>query len=178
MKTALELAGIKRYVPTEHAISRASLRYGVKPSEAIDWIGERMKDAKYIGKSGGNAYASVYESIDGIRLVVDDRTNAVITVLSDITADFLRPTLEREKRKLERLYTRNIRKLGLKYAESLKELADMAINRARARNPNTRAIISDRMADKQEDIDGIVSEVERLEDERKAKVRAIEVISE
>src|SRR5690625_6194389 len=93
-------------------------------------------------------------------------------------SDFLRPTLEREKRKLERLYTRNIRKLELKYAESLKELADMAINRARARNPNTRAIISDRMADKQEDIDGIVSEIERLEDERKAKVRAIEVISE
>ena len=57
-------------------------------------------------------------------------------------------------------------------------MADMAVNRAKARNPHTREIIAGRMSDKQAEIDGLVREIERSQDEWQAKERAIEVISE
>src|SRR5690625_681090 len=175
MKEALDKAGIKRYIPTKHAIDRARLRFGIDAGMVGEWINEMMGTAKYIGANG--SYTSIYDS-DDIRLIIDERTNAVVTVHSAIRAEFLRPTLEREKRKLKRFYTRTIRKIELEYAEALQELAEMAINRARAKNPQTRKLIAERMDSKQEEISDYVSEIERFNDEYKTKVHAIEVIAE
>src|SRR5699024_11909550 len=104
--------------------------------------------------------------------------NTCITVLGDTATDFLRPALDRELRKLNRFYTRSIRQTELEYAHALRELSDMAINRARARNPKTRELIAERMSDKQADIDGLLTNIERMNDEWKAKKRAIEDIAE
>src|SRR5690625_3133306 len=124
-----------RYQPTKHAIERAELRFGITPDNAADWFNELMRKAKYVASNGKNGL--VYQ-VDDIRLVVDGMTNAIITVHDSLSADFLKPALERELRKLKREYTRLIRKLELEYAESLQEIGDMAVNRAKARNPKTR----------------------------------------
>ena len=179
MKTAMEIAGIDaKYQPTTHAINRARLRYGIEPAQVVDWINENMRDAKVVGRDGSRKGNPIYETVEGILMVIDDSTNAVITVLGDISTDFLRPALERELRKINRFYTRSIRQAELDYAENLRELSDMAINRARARNPKTRELITERMADKQANIDGLLTEIERMNDEWQAKKRAIEVIAE
>ena len=175
MQSALQSAGKEKYKPTKHAIERAELRFGIKPENCVEWINNLMSQAKYVASNGRNGL--VYQAGD-LRIVVDDMTNAVITLHDALSVDFLKPTLERELRKLKRLYTRRIRKHELAYAEASQELASMAINRARARNPHTREIIADRMSDKQSEIDGLVREIERLQDDWQAKERAIEVIAE
>ena len=163
-----------KYQPTKHAIERAELRFGIAPESAVNWFNELMREAKYVASNGKNGL--VYQA-DDIRLVVDGMTNAIITVHDSLSADFLKPILERELRKLKREYTRLIRKLELEYAEALQEIGDMAVNRARARNPRTRALIEGRINDKQAYADGVVKRIERLQDEWQAKERAIEVIS-
>lgn len=164
-----------RYQPTKHAIERAELRFGIAPENAVNWFNELMRKAKYVASNGKNGL--VYQA-DDIRLVVDGMTNAIITVHDSLSTEFLKPTLERELRKLKREYTRAIRKLELEYAEALQEIGDMAVNRARARNPKIRELIEGRIRDKQSYADGVVRRIERLTDEWQAKERAIEVIAE
>lgn len=163
-----------KYQPTKHAIERAELRFGIAPDNAVNWFNELMRKAKYVASNGNNGL--VYQ-VDDIRLVVDGMTNAIITVHDALSADFLKPALERELRKLKREYTLAIRKLELEYAESLKEIGEMAVNRARARNPKIRELIEDRINDKQAYADGVARRIERLADEWQAKERAIEVIA-
>lgn len=165
-----------KYMPSLHAINRAVLRYGVPSPEVIEWVNERMKDAIFVGKS--DTHKHIYESIDGIRMIIDVDTNAVVTILNTISTEFLAPIMEREKRKLHRKYTRQIRKLELEYAERLTELAEMAINRAKARNPKIRDIIAERITNVQRIINELSTEIERLNDEMSARMRAIEVIAE
>ena len=179
MKMAMEIASIvAEYQPTTHAINRARIRYGIEPAEAAEWINDCMRNATMIGRDGTRHGNPIYESEEGVRFVINPNNNTVITVLGDTATDFLRPALERELRKLNRFYTRSIRQSELEYAHALRELSDMAINRARARNPKTRELIAERMSDKQADIDGLLTDIERMNDEWKAKKRAIEVISE
>src|SRR5690625_152596 len=135
-----------RYQPTKHAIERAELRFGITPESAVNWFNELMNKAKYVASNGKNGL--VYQ-VDDIRLVVDGMTNAIITVHDSLSADFLKPVLERELRKLKREDTLAIRKLELEYAEALKEIGEMAINRARARNPKIRELIEGRSRGKQ-----------------------------
>lgn len=178
IKDAFNSAGITGYRPTSHAIHRAELRYGVDATDVYEWVNGLMDGASIVGFGGRDQKNPIYESTEGIRLVIDEARNAVVTILGDVSTDFLRPTLEREKRKLDRLYTRNIRRMELQYAEELRELADMAVNRAKARNPKTRELIAERMADKQDVVCGLLTEIERNKDEWQSRIRAIEVIAE
>src|SRR5690625_5057816 len=164
-----------RYQPTKHAIERAQLRFGIDPDKCARWVNQLMREAKYIASNGANGL--VYQA-DNIRIIVDGVTDAIITVHDELRADFLRPILKREKRKLHRLYTPKIRRKELEYAEALQELANMAVNRAKARNPKTRETIAEKMMDKRADISRIVRTIERLNDDWRTKVRAIEVIAE
>lgn len=169
VKTAIQ------YTPTKHALDRANLRFGIEPHRVAEWVNDLMRGAKYVASNGKNGL--VYEN-DGVRLVIDGTTRAVITVHHALSTAFLHPVLERELRKIKREYTSKIRLLERSYAEALRELADMAINRAKARNPQTRDLISERMTDKQSEIDRFVRSIERMSDEYKAKQRAIELIAE
>lgn len=173
MKTAMQVAGIARYQPTRHAIDRARLRFGIETEKVANWINDKMTKAKRVGVSGAKG---VDYLADGVRLVVDEVNGLVITLHSELSADFLKPALERELRKIKREYTRSIRKMELAYAETLKEIAEMAVNRARACNPETRDIIAEKMADMQMIANEQVRRIERLADEKQAKIKAIEVI--
>lgn len=189
MRNALSVAGITHaYRLTEHAKKRAVERLGIAREQAVNYVNQLMRSAYLQGIEGSKdgKYRIYDHHKSRTRIIINGEGDTVITVykfkeplnMTSIPVDFLRPTLEREKRKLRRLYTRAIRKLELEYAESLQELAEMAINRARARNPQTRELIAGRMKTKQEEISAYVSEIERQKDEWGAKIRAIEVIAE
>jgi len=166
-----------RYSPTCHAIERARMRFGVKSEKVTEWINEVMKGAKYVASQGKNRL--LYESSDGnIRIIVDANTRAVVTVHHALRMDFLRPTLEREIRKIKRESTRQIRATERDLAEAYAELADKMMNYANARNPHTRELIEGRIDRLHADIRGLKRNIERLKDEVNAKVKAIELIAE
>lgn len=175
LKEAMKDAGLARYMPTKHAIDRATMRFGINAGQVAEWANARIRNATDKIPQGDNTVLCV---TNDARILIDDDRKTIVTVYYPIKVDFLRPALERELRKLRREYIRAKRALELQYAETLGELSEMAINRARARNPQTRELIADRMADKQSEIDGLVLGIERLDDEYNAKKRAIELISE
>jgi len=189
MKATLPAAVIEnKYSLTRHAKKRVIERLGVISEQAINHVNQLMQTAYLQGHTKGrHGFCRVYDHPKTkTRLIVANDCDKIITVYkfpesvdkTGIRTDFLRPLLEREKRKIDRHYTRAIRKLELQYAENLRELADMAINRARARNPKTRELIAERMADRREEGERLTEKIERLQDEWKAKVKVIEVISE
>ena len=166
-----------RYSPTSHAIERARMRFGIKSEKVTEWVNEVMKGAKYVASQGKNRL--LYESSDGnIRIIVDANTRAVVTVHHALRMDFLRPALEREIRKIKREGTRNIRALERSLAGQYARLAEQMTNYANARNPQTRELVGGRMAETERHIEGTRRKIERLEDETKAKIKAIEVIAE
>lgn len=164
-----------KYRATTHAINRAVLRFGIEAEHVSKWINKLMDGAKLINRRqrGLLEYLS-----DGVRLVVDGKDNVVVTLYSEVSTSFLRPVLDRELRKMERGHTRLIRQIELDKAMSLRKYADMAINYAKARNPKTRELISERMAEVQAIIDGYDMRMDRMEDEYKQRVRAIELIAD
>src|SRR5690625_2341509 len=166
-----------RYSPTNHAIERARMRFGVRTEKVTEWINEVMKGAKYVAAQGKNRL--LYESSDGnIRIIVDANTRAVVTVHHALRMDFLRPTLEREIRKIKRESTRQIRVAEHNLAEAYAELAERMRNFANARNPQTRKLIESRIESIQADIRDLERHIERLKDVVKAKIRAVELIAE
>ena len=164
-----------QYTPTTHAIDRARLRLGVDVTDATKWFNDMMAKAKYISSQGGGRL--LYEA-DGVQFIVGDKTRTVITVHPATRLDFLRPTLEREIRKIRREYTRNIRALERSLAGQYARLAEQMTNYANARNPQTRELVGGRMGETERHIEGTRRKIERMKDEVKAKVKAIEVIAE
>lgn len=164
-----------KYYPTTHAVERARLRFGI-PSEVVsEWINAIMEDAKLVTTNGNKTL--IYEAED-VRLVIDGRNNAVITLHHVLRTDFLRPALEREMRKIKRESTRQTRELERRLAKAYAELSERMMNYANARNPQTRELISERIDDVNSYINELESEIERLQDETQAKLRAIELIAE
>src|SRR5699024_2766832 len=170
---ALNDAGITKYYLTKHAYDRAKLRFGIDPEHAPEWVNEKMKEARLLDTNDDKC--DVYED-EGIRFVIDPKKNAVVTMHSNATASSLRPIINRELRKLERNYGPQSRKLERVYAELLQELADIAMNRSRAKNPDTRRLITERMQNKQREIDEVVTNMERVYDEYKSRKKALEII--
>src|SRR5699024_329637 len=175
MRQALAKADANpQYVPTTHAIDRANTRFGVASEKVSEWVNGLMEKATHIASSTDNCEVFEY---DGIRIVANPVSNTIVTVHHIVKLDFLKPAIEREARRLRREHVRAIRKLELKYAEALREVAEMAVNRARACNPNTRELIAERMAQKQAQASGYVSTIERKESEYQDRLRAMEMIA-
>lgn len=167
--------GVKKYYPTRHAVDRLALRFGVGSAKASAWVNDKMKNAVYVGSNGRNGLT--YESGE-YRLVIDDKTGAVITVHSKISTDFLSEALAREMRKIKREHIRNVRKTEKRRAYCYTELAEMMLNHANARNPNTRKIIESRINAKENQIKQMTQNIERMKDEHKQRERAAELIAE
>lgn len=182
------IAERKKYSVTQHAIKRTGERLGIGAEHAEHHLNNLMQSAYFQGVvPSKQGRARVYDHHkSNTRLILCEAGKRIITVykmpegldVSGLMLDFLRPTLEREMRKLKRLYTRKVRAYELKHAEALRELSEMTFNRARARNPNTRDLISERIAIKQDEVKTLVADIKRFGDEYETKKKAIEVISE
>lgn len=170
MKTA------ERYYPTNHAIERVVLRFGITADKALKWVNDKLLSAKYVtAQSDGSTI--VFENGDA-RFVVNGKNNTVVTVHHSTRLDFLRPTLEREIRKIRREYTRELRHMERSLAGQYRKLGEQMANYANARNPNTRALIGERIEMTESAIEGMKRKIERIKDEMETRIRAIEVISE
>ena len=166
-----------KYTPTLHAIERARLRFGIPSESVTEWINAIMADAKYIAANGKNRL--IYESEPGdVQIVVDGNTHAVITIHHAVRTDFLRPALDREIRKLKREGTRKVRATERRLAEAYAQLAELSMNYAKARNPNTRELIDGRIRDKEAQINDLKRSIKRQQDDMQAKIKAVELIKE
>lgn len=163
-----------RYTLSKHALDRLKLRFGVKASKAAEWINNKMKNAKYVSTSGNRM---LYEH-GGVQIVIGAKDKKVITIHHEIRTDFLRPTLEREIRKLKRETTRLVRIKERQLAESYAEMGAALMNFANARNPMTREGIGEKIDDMNKNIEAIVGEIGAMNDGLNAKIKAIEVIME
>lgn len=165
----------RQYTVTKHAAQRAMLRFGITPEKVTEWANDLMRKAKYVCANGSNRL--VYDN-NGIQLVVDGSSHYIITIHSELKTDFLRPTLEREIRKIKREGTRQIRETERKLASVYAELSTKLANYANAKNPNTRKSIGRGVKQAQVKAAELGREIERIEDEVKAKIMAIELISD
>ena len=164
-----------KYTLSKHAVERANLRLGIPIDKVSDWANDIMSKAKYVSAQGAGRLLYEY---NGIQFIVGDKSRTIITIHPATRLDFLRPTLEREVRKIRREYTRNIRTLERSLASQYARLAEQMTNYANARNPQTRELVGGRMEETERHIEGTRRKIERMKDEVKAKVKAIEVIAE
>lgn len=152
------------YNLTNHASQRIVQRIGIAADEATRWANKFIDSAMLaVTQRKNGVLQHIYEK-DGWRMVVDEDSRTVVTVLSGVDASFLEPIFDRERRKLQRDVTRKIRSLELEQAHILADIAKHAINRARAKNPNTRALIQRRIDDLQAKVSEKDIEIERQHD--------------
>lgn len=166
---------LTKYTPTRHAIDRARVRFGLASEEVTEWINEKMTDAKFVATNGSKRL--IYEN-EGVQFIIDGATNAVITVHHALSTNFLRPTLEREMRKIKRESIRETRELERRLAKAYAGLAEQMMNYANAKNPSTRASIGERIIETEAFINEVVNAIKRLNDNTQAKLKAIELIAE
>src|SRR5690625_7246822 len=110
-----------------------------------------MSEAKYVAANGKR---SIYEAGD-IQIIVDSTTQAVITGHHALRTDFLRPALEREIRKIKRESTRKIRATERQLAGQYRRLGEQFVNFSNARNPQTRAPLSDKIEQTEQINEGV-----------------------
>lgn len=161
-----------RYSPTTHAFDRIRLRFGVGADLISEWVNDKMNRAELIRKNdkGQCEYLS-----EGVRFIVDG--NTIVTAYNEVSTGFLKPVLEREMRRIRREHTKIKRQVEMDHALSLQKYAEMAVNKAKARNPETRELIAERMKEVQAVVDGYQTRLERMKDDYKQKIRAVELIS-
>lgn len=167
---------------TAHAITRAVQRLGVAPEQAANHLNQLMQSAIFVGNDSrdGNMYRKYVHQRSDTKIIIKGNTIVTVypqTIAESINATFLRPILEREKRKIRREHVRIVRALEYEEASAMQEYAEMALNRARARNPKTRELIAQRMADTQASINDIKAKIELQESEYETKIKAIEIIA-
>lgn len=151
-----------KYTPTEHAIERLRHRFGVNPDKAIEWYNDTMNRAKHVlSQRSKRSNIGIYE-IPGARITVNTDDKIIITIKPLIDTSVLKPLFEREQRKIHREVTRTIRKYEVRQAELLAEIAELAMNKARARNPQTRELIQTKM-------DGLQTKIERLDADKQSQ---------
>lgn len=165
-----------RYSLTNHAIDRVRVRFGYGAQDAVNWINELMKEAKYVTE--GHNGSLIYESDCGVRMYVNGVNNSIITVHSEISTAFMNPVLDREARRLKRQFTKDVREVELELAMIDKRYADMSMNFARARNPETRELIEGRMVKVSNERTRKALSIGVMKSKNESKIRAIDMMIE
>lgn len=135
MGDALKRAG--SYVLTDHAKDRIRQRIGILSEDAqLAWVETQVKKASHRKQDGHKTHytAGSFEIVcDGVKVVTvkpTEQSNEYLTKFNDVIA--------KETRKLLTQYGRELRKAEISVAET-------QLNFLRARNPKTKALISERL---------------------------------
>lgn len=160
----------KHYKPSLHAIERAGLRFGVPSEKATQWFNDLMAKAHYLVTQSFEGRSQAVYEVDGKRLIVDGKTNTIVTVMEPTTAaspivSTIRKAVEREYRKLHRQFTHDSRALNIELAELNVELAQLALNKARAKSPKVQACIQAKIDVLAAQASEVKTKLDRLEDE-------------
>lgn len=167
-----------RYKPTVHAVERIRQYFDVMEDEAKRFINGAMRNAKYVTTQRDGKIVYKTEELDAM-VVVDDKTDVIITVLPPsgkgkrnnsepsfaITKDnefmeSFQTAFKREVAKAKRLYTKEFRRMTEELAIIGLDIAQLTLNKARARSPITQDQITEK-------IRAMQTERERLSNERK-----------
>jgi hypothetical protein len=141
---------MKKYAVTTHAIERAVERLGRNRQYAGNDLVQRMQTAVFQGEVAQGRIFDHYAS--RTRLILAKTEDKIITVYSMDTEkpkpsaynaiiEKARGLITKEIAKARRQFTTESRKLTLTEAEIGFEIATLALNKARARNPLTQASI-------------------------------------
>lgn len=135
MKDALKRVG--SYVLTDHAKDRIRQRIGILSEEAqLAWVETQVKKASHRKQDGHKTHYTVgsFEIVcDGVKVVTvkpTEQSNEYLTKFNDVIA--------KETRKLLTQYGRELRKAEIAVAEA-------QLNFLKAKNPKTKALISERL---------------------------------
>lgn len=138
MKTALEAAGlVDEYILTAHAKDRIRQRIGIESVEvATAWASEQINKASRQFKEGGNTHfvTDVIEIVtNGLRVITvkpSENDRSYLDRLGEVVAKEVTKMLAKKERELRRIEI---------------TIAEHTLNRLKARNPNTRALIERRL---------------------------------
>lgn len=149
-----------KYNPSVHAVERIREYFDVQEDGAKRFINEAMRKSKYVTTQADGKL--VYKNAEhDAMIVVNATSNTVVTVLPPkgrgksnaytlqetrfngaITA-----TIRREMAKARRAYVRETRRLSEEIAIIGLEIAQLTLNKARAKSPVTQRHISAKVAD-------------------------------
>ncbi|MCP6682947.1 hypothetical protein [Bacillus nakamurai] len=175
---------MKKYGVTKHAVDRAVERLGYDRGSAVGCINNLMQTAHYIGDANDHngKTSRIFDHIKSrVRLVVID--NKVVTVykmhdgLAPINSqpinglpDELKAVIKRKSNALIVRHTRELRSLTIQLAEKNLEIAQLELNRAKARAHKIIAVIDAKLdvarseyASINEKANAIKSEIESIE---------------
>lgn len=172
---------MKQYKITKHAIDRAIERLGCpSESDAVNRLNQLAQSAFYVGdiphERGGRVRVCDHVK-KRVRLIIS-HSDEIITVypfdevagavkansrtpLSDKVTSFV----SKELRKAETQFKRLSRRAEIEMAELGMELAQLALNKAKAKSPKVKAAIADRIRDKNALLSEISERVEREADQ-------------
>src|SRR5690625_2155178 len=152
MKTALEVAGLTdNFILTKHATERIRQRVGLESKEAATaWVREQIAKASRKSKEGGNTHyvSDVIEIVtNGLRVITvkpsEDDRNYLYNLGQSVAKEVSKMLTKKE---------RNLRKAEIVIGEH-------TLNRLKARNPNTRALIERRLIRAIDDKQRIMDEI-------------------
>ena len=152
MKTALEVAGLTdSFILTKHATERIRQRVGIESIEvATAWINEQIAKASRKYNEGTNTHF-VSESIE----VVTNGLRVITVKPSENDRSYLDKLGEVVAKEVTKMLTKKER--DLRKAEIV--IAEHTLNRLKARNPNTRALIERRLIRAIDDKQRIMDEI-------------------
>lgn len=138
MKTALEVAGLTDdYILTKHAEERIRQRVGIESAEvATAWVSEQIKKASRQFKESGNTHyvTDLIEIVtNGLRVITvkpSENDRSYLDRLGEVVAKEVTKIMAKKERELRRIEI---------------TIAEHTLNRLKARNPNTRALIERRL---------------------------------
>jgi len=176
-----------QYTPTVHAIERFREYYGIKEVNAIDFANEIMADAHYIMKQPDGKRIYQNDEYDSM-IALDPKVDRIITVLpsaekrkeiegsvaktyssDNVFLNAFQSTVKRELSKARRQFVREYRRITEEIAVIGVDIAQLTLNKARARSPVTQGHI-------QRKIDDLHAEAVRMDDvkgELEAQFRAM-----
>lgn len=176
---------MKKYEITRHAIEQAVNRFGKQRESARNELNQLMQTAVYQGNAGAGRIFDHYPT--RTRFILADTKDIVITVYSmdsvkgeedtleaspvekttrvegnEFLASF-QATVKRELTKARRQFVRESRKLTEEIAVIGLEIAQLKLNKARARSPITQRQIADKVAQIHEEQTKLAEQRKQLE---------------
>lgn len=149
----------RKFFPTVHSIERAREYFGVNELRAVDFVNDLAEKAVHLMIQPDTKRRITYNEEHDVKLVLGPNDNTVITILppgkqkqpevsppkavtvTNYIIEKARTTIQREIAKTKRQFTREFRTLAERQALVQIEIAQLTLNKARAKNPNTQARI-------------------------------------
>lgn len=154
-----------KYTARPHAVDRALLRFGISSEYAENWFNQLMSTARHIGEEGKR---QVYDH-KGKRIIVQGTEIITIFNVADLPfAGKVSTVVERELKRLKKVYDKRTKELEINLAEENIEFATVKLNYLKAKSPKVKRTLQIKLGEISERLNVINLELSRMKDEYKA----------